>query len=463
MKFKNMKVRYKWEKRHKCILNQYLEKLKCNEIRYFILRNYEGLPELNHSKDIDLIIEPGQYDAASNILFETFKAFDVPNYYVVKFERANCWIGIDLEDDFYIHIDLIEGYLNKGFEIFPFEELYQHTVEYNSYRVLSPDYDAVMLLIYKVIGCKELKEKYRNKISNLYVIENGNIQKILKYVFDRNFAKEIIEHLGKQDYDWIISNAKRLSNNSKKRAFMKRPLYTLKNIVYFILEKIQRIVICPPKMQKMIAVEAPDGAGKTTFIDLLCVRLAECFVTDISKVHVNHFRPNYLPNLGELGEKAGMMKQDRDFSRPHRGKKTSQVSSIVRLFYYWLDYVLGGFISIRKDVQFDKFSIYDRYAYDFLVDPRRSKINLPYIIRKLFAKMVPQPQITFFLNADANTIYSRKQELEVDEIKRQLKEFERLEKITRGYKQLDASKRPEEIVNEALDVIIDRFTCKIEK
>ena len=40
-----MQIQYKWDKRHSKILHEYLSILKDRQIEYFILRNYEGLPE----------------------------------------------------------------------------------------------------------------------------------------------------------------------------------------------------------------------------------------------------------------------------------------------------------------------------------------------------------------------------------------------------------------------------------
>lgn len=91
--------------------------------------------------------------------------------------------------------------------------------------------------------------------------------------------------------------------------------------------------------------------------------------------------------------------------------------------YYWLDYVIGIPYLLRKEVQYEKYSIYDRYIYDFVVDPQRSRINLPDWLRKLYACMVIQPQIIFILYADFMVIYKRKQELTIDEIARQQMEF----------------------------------------
>lgn len=123
------------------------------------------------------------------------------------------------------------------------------------------------------------------------------------------------------------------------------------------------------------------------FIDALTVMLAETFVCDIEKMHVYHFRPSVLPNLGAVGEKHSVMKQDTNFENPHRNKATNPLSSFVRMGYYWLDYLIGGAICIRKDVQFDKITIFDRYIYDFIIDPLRSRINLPRCMRTAFSKV----------------------------------------------------------------------------
>ena len=104
---------YDWGNQHAAIFDSYIHALDGTGIRYFILRNYEGLPEYNESKDIDLIIEPGKYKSAAQLLLNTFRCHGVEYYYVVKYERVRCWFGMNSTSDFAIHIDLIEGYVNK--------------------------------------------------------------------------------------------------------------------------------------------------------------------------------------------------------------------------------------------------------------------------------------------------------------------------------------------------------------
>ena len=118
-------------------------------------------------------------------------------------------------------------------------------------------------------------------------------------------------------------------------------------------------------------------------------------------------------------------------------------------------------IIMRKSAQFDHITIFDRYIYDFLVDPRRARINLPYWVRKMFAKMVKQPKIVFVLETDAETILSRKQELTKDEIERQLSEFRKLENLGINVHYLDASKKPDEMAMDAVKIVLDTFSNKL--
>lgn len=457
----NIQAEYRWNKRHAEILDKYLKELTKNNVRYFILRNYEGLPEENESKDVDLIIEPGSYKKASKILLQVFKEMKVPRYYVVKYERVRCWLGIDLDDNFSIHIDLIEGYLNKGFEIFKFDQLYENTEKYKDYVVLNKPYDIAMLLLYKVIASKQLKERYVEKISKIYSESKEHTDDIIKYAMGENLGSTIISYLENGQYDKIVKMAKQISKTTKRKAFFRRPFFTMWHIIKFWCEKLYRIGWCPKKYRKMIAVEAPDGTGKTTFIDGLTVTLAELFNTDIEKMHVYHFRPTVLPNLGAVGEKAGVMEQDKDFTNPHRNKPANPISSFVRMVYYWIDYLIGGFVCIRKDVQFDKFTIFDRYIYDFIVDPVRSRIGLPRWIRVLFSKLVYKPKFVFVMMADTDVIYKRKQELTREEITRQLGEFKRLADSGKRFVELDANQTPDAIIKEATKVIIEQYTWTV--
>lgn len=207
---------------------------------------------------------------------------------------------------------------------------------------------------------------------------------------------------------------------------------------------------------------APDGAGKTTFLDSLVEEMAFYFTKDASCGHIYHFRPTILPNLGEIGEKVGVMKQDINYSVPHRAKKAGVMSSFTRMTYYWLDYVLGWFIVTTKDILHDHFTIFDRYAYDLIVDPGRTRLNLPIWIRKKFVKFMPEPRLSFYIKVEPEEIYRRKQELQLDEIKRQISDYEELVSANKRILPIDGNRPVQEMVNDAIKMILDQFTIKLK-
>ena len=208
---------------------------------------------------------------------------------------------------------------------------------------------------------------------------------------------------------------------------------------------------------------APDGAGKTTFIEMLIDEINFYFVNDKNdqRFNVYHFRPNLLPNLGALGEKTGIKQQDKDFTNPHRAKPASKLSSLIRISYYWVDYVIGYNYFVRKDVQFDKFSVFDRYSYDLIVDPGRTRLNLPLWVRKLYVKCTIHPKIVFYLDADPEVIYKRKQELTLDEITRQNIEYKKVAASHKRFVTLDSNLGTNESVDDALKTILDTFTERL--
>ena len=80
----------------------------------------------------------------------------------------------------------------------------------------------------------------------------------------------------------------------------------------------------------------------------------------------------------------------------------------------------------------------------------------------MFAKLTKQPDIVFILEADAETIHKRKQELTIDEINHQLKSLHRLAVSGKYFHILDAMKTPEEIAKDAIKLTFDLTTNKLQ-
>lgn len=457
-------ARVEWDERHASLLRDFLDELSRKEIRYVILKNDDGLPFENHSKDVDIVIEPGLYDNAAKVIQDCYKRHGITHYKIHKFERLRCWYGMNPDTHFAIHIDLLEGFLHKGFEIFPFETFYEHSFENNNgIRVLNELMGSVVLLLHCTICYHSIKEKYVRIIADSYLKQRERFIDILKPILGRKSTLVIVRLLDAGNYKQIALLGKKFSHVSKWRVFVRRPFFSIYNVVDFLWEKTCRVIFNINRYNNLISVHAPDGTGKTTFIQKLGNELGfyyVCSPSDLLSIH--HFRPCILPNLGAVGEKAGVMKQDTDFTNPHRAKPVNPISSFIRMTYYWIDYFVGMPLLLRKNAQFDKFTIFDRYVYDLLVDPGRTRIKLPYWIRGIFARLVRQPKIIFVLNTHAETIYARKQELTIDEISRQLTEFCKLSLLGNRVHFLDASQTPDKIATDAINIVLNAFAKKLD-
>ncbi|MCP5536760.1 MAG: hypothetical protein H7A51_11100 [Akkermansiaceae bacterium] len=172
-----------------------------------------------------------------------------------------------------------------------------------------------------------------------------------------------------------------------------------------------------------IAILGTDGSGKTTVIDALTGELEKNYGY---KTDYSHLRPHWLPDLGVLkGQKkapdAGVV------TEPHALPPSGFLGSLFRLCYYTLDYTVGYWSVVRPKLKKPKqVIIFDRYCYDFLVDPRRMRIALPRWILTGMLRLVPEPDKVFCLGAEPEVIFERKPETSLEEVSRQIDELRAL-------------------------------------
>ena len=452
-----------WDKRHGNILKRILINFKENNIKHFILRNHEGLPEFNLSKDVDIVIDPIKTERALDLLKSIYKKEGLTYFHYFKIERGNICIGMNLIEKFTIHIDLIGSYVSKGSEVFTFDEIYEFTEDYNGFKVLNKYFDGVMIFISKQFNYNPiLKKEYQEIIYSTHK-QYPEFKELISKLVGIELAKKIFKEIEKKDFDKMLTYSNDLTKALKKYALKKSVFKTFNFSIGFFWGKLNRILFNYKKYSKVFSVMAPDGAGKTTFIDALLEKIDFYYVNDENdnRCNVYHFRPNILPNLGELGEKAGIKEQDTDFTNPHRAKPANTLSSLVRIGYYWLDYVIGFNVLVRKDVQYDRFSVFDRYSYDLLVDPTRTRLNLPIWVRKIFVKCMPHPKVVFYLDASPEVIYKRKQELTLDEITRQNRLYKEVASSNKRFITLDSNRPVNESVDEAIKIILENFTNQL--
>jgi thymidylate kinase len=200
----------------------------------------------------------------------------------------------------------------------------------------------------------------------------------------------------------------------------------------------------------MIAILGTDGSGKSTLLNAI-VPLIEKKMS--GKVVVHHLRPDLLPPLGRF---RGVRHEPGYVCvNPHGSKPSGFAGSLFRLTYLVCDYILGYWFKVRPMLRRKEIAcwVFDRYAYDILIDPLRFRIKLPRWIIRLYLKIVPRPNIVLCLGGDPEKIFARKPETSLEEVNRQMIELEKLSEGLPNVRMIDTTVSIEDTVAAAMNAL----------
>lgn len=175
----------------------------------------------------------------------------------------------------------------------------------------------------------------------------------------------------------------------------------------------------------MLAFLGPDGCGKSTIIERVRFYLPQ--FKDVSTFHLS-------PSKGV----------NVKVTHPHSKIPYGFFLSYIKLGYLWLVYLKGYLLYIFPKQSHHLF-LFDRYYDDILVDPVRFRYGGSRYVARMIRKIIPEPDLYFVFTGNAEVFYERKQELDPQEIRRQLNIYKSMID-GKKYIEINGEENPEDII-----------------
>lgn len=424
-------------------LRHLFAKLEEEQIVYFVIGEYQFLPVDTKGSDVDIVIEQSSMDAVKDVFAHVIAECGVKlaSYYQNLNENLYRFIG----PKWGIQIDvLIDGLSYQGIQYFPIDKLKNHIILHNEIRVLEQQYGYYANFFKEMLHNGHVKIKYGEaflsaRYENEQYVKQDVIARYSSDTWDILSAQHSVEQL---NIEGRMIRMQMLKSLHSQPSFLRQMVYQCKR-----LERLMQ-----PRPGYVIVIEGTDGSGKSTIINAITPWLNEGFH---NSVVYNHLRPHWLPDVAVLFGKRDADVKVEIVNNPHAGTSSGFVGSLVRWLYYMHDYTWGYLVKVWSRIRIRSYVyIFDRYYYDYYIDPRRSSTNLPHRILQFGEFFIPKPDIILCLGGDPEKIYARKPETSLVEVKRQTEELRRFAQKRKNAVWIDTTKPIDESIADAKSAIL---------
>ena len=403
-------------------------------IRYLVLRNYDELPEYT-GNDIDILLCPEQLHEAQSVIIEVVhqSGWSIHNIGEFSCKAFYVYNPKSLEQ---VHLDLMCGDKWYSFFFVDHELLLNSRRPYKNFYIPELVHEAAVNLMTRLLYGGYVKDKYRKGIRKSATDFKEKLIITLHAWLGQGLAKEVVLKIRAGEWTAIES----LTSEIRKKvllANLKKPLRLVRSLFSDLMRLARRWFRSPGIS---VVFFGPDGCGKTSVADGLKDQLLKSFYPERS-IHC-HWKP--------LPQKPGASPTED----PHALAPRNRMMSMLYFDYHYLSFLWGWWRYIKPVLFRGGLAVIDRYYYDFLVDQRRYRLNLPEWIIKLGYLFVKKPDLVFCLDADPEILQARKAEVSFEECHRQREAYRALAKGLSDGHVIDASQDLDAVVRDVQEMVL---------
>ena len=424
-----------------------LFRLMNESLNYVVLRGHEKIPEIK-SGDLDLMIAKKDLTLFKRIITDliskshAYRLEDIDRNYVYMFRLFK----ITEDYSYGLKIDLHFSESWRGFEYLSSDTIFNDSKSINGIKVPCLEHSIAIDVIQPVVGMFYLHEKRKQRIQkNIEISNKEKVRVVFESIFSEYSVDILMRAVQSEEMLFTKSQVRKLRFELVINALKTDALNSLRNFIRVLTRKLY-YVIKPPGV--FVVFMGPDGAGKTSAIDGFKKILSQFVINDSSLQLA--WRPGYLPRLASFRKSGNYL--DNISKKEKLERLPSFVSSFLRYSYYVLDYVFAYWLLHRRVLVNEGFIIYDRYYYDYLIQPPyRSFINLPFGLKRLLGWMVPKPHLVICFKAEAAVLYARKQEETLEELEELVFVYNDFLNKNNFVKKIDAHEPKEKVLRDILE------------
>jgi thymidylate kinase len=312
----------------------------------------------------------------------------------------------------------------------------------NGFWVPSTSHEFIYYLI-KRLNKRDFTKSQGDRLADLYAEDSKGCDILLGRFWRQPLRLELARMAHSGDWAPLITNLESFRQDLIKHS-PKQLSETASSYWKGVEHTLERVL---EPTGGWIAFIGPDGCGKSSVIESVIKEFSPAF----QKVLRFHLRPTLFPARTD---------ETAVTTDPHGKPLRSALVSVAKMLYLGADYFLGYWIRIWPATLRTKLVVFDRYFYDILIDYKRVRYGGPKWFLGFIVRFLPRPDLVILLNAPAEVLWSRKQEVAFEEVVRQQKAYLLFAQDLKSVAIVDASQSISAVVHDAAEAIIANFSSR---